>query len=307
MRLILLATVLPALFISLVVLATLRWVITERIRQMDRMIRDIGQSDVVPDILVIGPPDFPDLIRRLDWLRRRLRNSEAQRTRFLRHVSHDLKTPLTAICEGAQLLSEGAAGPLEPRHKPLVDIVNKNAHRLQKFIEDMLNYQQVSAARVNLEIRTIRMDRLCESVLSAHIMAVGKRNIRVKRKLAEVELSGDWNKLYAVLDNLISNAIKFSPEEGVVTVTLSEAENEVTIDVEDQGNGVPEEERKRIFEPFFRGTRTHRGEVKGSGLGLAIARDYARAHRGRLELIDSQQGAHFRFTLPKQRSNIRME
>lgn len=307
LRTALMATVLAALLVAITVLLILRRVITERIRQMDRMIRDIGRTDFVPDITVVGTPDFPDLTRRLDWLRRRLRNTEAQRTRFLRHVSHDLKTPLTAICEGAQLLSEGAAGPLDPHQKPLVDIVNKNAHRLQKFIEDMLNYQQISSARVNLELRTLRMDRLCEAVLGAHIMAVGKRNLRIKRSLAEVELKGDWNKLYAVLDNLVSNAIKFSPEDGVVTVDLVDAGGEVVVNVMDQGNGVPDEERKRIFEPFFRGTRAAKGEVKGSGLGLAIARDYARAHRGRLELIDSEQGAHFRFTLPKKRPNTAME
>jgi len=307
LRAVLLATVLAALLTATLVLLVLRRVITGQIRRMDRVIRDIGRTDFVPDITVVGIPDFSDLTRRLDWLRRRLRNTEAQRTRFLRHVSHDLKTPLTAICEGAQLLSEGAAGPLDPHQKPLVDIVNKNAHRLQKFIEDMLNYQQISSARVNLEPRAMRMDKLCEAVLGAHIMAIGKRNLRIKRSLPEVELKGDWNKLYAVLDNLVSNAIKFSPEDGVVTVDLVDAGGEVVVNVVDQGKGVPDEERKRIFEPFFRGTRAAQGEVKGSGLGLAIARDYARAHRGRLELIDSEQGAHFRFTLPKKRSNAVME
>jgi two-component system sensor histidine kinase GlrK len=306
LRLILIAAIVSACVVAVAMLLVLRTVVSERIRQMDRAIRDIGRTDFVPDIMVVGTPDFSDLGRRLDWLRRRLRNTEAQRTRFLRHVSHDLKTPLTAICEGAQLLSEGAAGPLDPRQRPLVDIVGKNAQRLQKFIEDFLNYQQISSARVSLELRAIRMAQLCETVLSAHIMAVGKHNVRVKRNLSEVELNGDWNKLYAVLDNLISNAIKFSPEDGVVTVSLAEEGGEVVVDVMDQGNGVPEEERKRIFEPFFRGTRAQKGTIKGSGLGLAIARDYARAHRGRLELIDSQQGAHFRLTLPKRQGNNRV-
>jgi len=305
LRLILFATVPLALFIAVVVLVVLRSVVVDRIRRMDRTIREIGRADFVPDITVVGSPDFPDLTRRLDWLRRRLRNVESQRTRFLRHISHDLKTPLTAICEGAQLLSEGAAGPLDPRQKPLVDIVNKNAHRLQKFIEDLLNYQQVSSARTSLDLRPIRMSQLCETVLGAHIIAAGKHNIRIKRTLADGELNGDWNKLYAVLDNLISNAIKFSPEEGVVTVSLADAGSEVVLDVIDQGSGVPEEERKRVFEPFFRGTRARKGPVKGSGLGLAIARDYARAHRGRLELVDSEQGAHFRLTLPKRQGNTR--
>lgn len=307
LRAILLAAVLVAALAAVVALLLFRWAITERICQLDRVIRDIGRTDFVPDIGMAGTPDFPDLSRRLDWLRRRLRNTETQRTRFLRHVSHDLKTPLTAICEGSQLLSEGAAGPLDPRQKPLVDIVNKNAHRLQRFIEDMLNYQQISSARVNLELRAIRMDKLCESVLGAHIMAIGKRNLRIRRNLPEVELLGDWNKLYAVVDNLVSNAIKFSPEEGTVTLSVADAGDDVTVEIIDQGKGVPEEERKRIFEPFFRGTRAGRGEVKGTGLGLAIARDYARAHRGKLELVDSEEGAHFRLTLPKRRGNQPVE
>lgn len=307
LRAILIAAVLASLAIAVAMLLLLRAAITERIRRMDRAIRDIGSTDFVPDITVVGTPDFADLDRRLDWLRRRLRNVEAQRTRFLRHISHDLKTPLTAICEGAQLLWEGAAGPLDPRHKPLVDIVNKNAQRLQKFIEDLLNYQEISSARINLELRAIRVDQLCETALGAHLMAAGKQNVRIRRDLPGVELNGDWNKLYAVMDNLISNAIKFSPEDGVVTVNLREEGSEVVVEVMDQGNGVQEDERKRIFEPFFRGTRARKGPIKGSGLGLAIARDYARAHRGRLELIDSPQGAHFRLTLPKQQGNHRVE
>jgi two-component system sensor histidine kinase GlrK len=305
LRLILLATVPLALFVAAVVLVLVRSVVVGRIRAMDRTLREIGRADFVPDIAVVGKPDFPDLARRLDWLQRRLRNLESQRTRFLRHISHDLKTPLTAICEGAQLLSEGAAGPLDPRQRPLVDIVNKNARRLQKFIEDLLNYQEVSSARVSLELRPIRMSQLCETVLGAHIIAAGKHNIRIKRNLADGELNGDWNKLYAVLDNLISNAIKFSPEDGVVTVSLADEGDEMVLDVVDQGSGVPEEERKRVFEPFFRGTRARKGAIKGSGLGLAIARDYARAHRGRLELLDSAQGAHFRLTLPKRQGSAR--
>jgi two-component system sensor histidine kinase GlrK len=124
------------------------------------------------------------------------------------------------------------------------------------------------------------------------------RAIRFERKLNPVLVEGDADKLRVVVDNLITNAIKFSPREGVVHVSLGRNDGHALLDVSDDGPGVAAEEAERIFEPFFRGTRARRGTVKGSGLGLAIAKEYVLAHRGKIKVVREGRGGHFRVTLP---------
>jgi two-component system, NtrC family, sensor histidine kinase GlrK len=114
-----------------------------------------------------------------------------------------------------------------------------------------------------------------------------------------VVLSADAEKLRVVVDNLVSNAVKYSPDGGTISLALARREDEVVLDVSDRGPGIPSEDRARIFEWFYRGTRGHHGRLRGSGLGLAIAREFVTAHQGRIEVVaDGAAGARFRVTLP---------
>jgi two-component system sensor histidine kinase GlrK len=117
--------------------------------------------------------------------------------------------------------------------------------------------------------------------------------------LAEVELQGDRAKLRTVVDNLISNAIKFSPESGRLHVHLQAREGQAVIEVSDSGPGIPEAERRRVFDAFYQGSNVANGHVRSTGLGLSIAREYAQAHRGYIEVIDGEStGACLRVVLP---------
>jgi two-component system sensor histidine kinase GlrK len=144
----------------------------------------------------------------------------------------------------------------------------------------------------------VALDVVCTQVLRAHRLVAAARAIRFERRMTPVLVEGDADKLRVVVDNLITNAIKFSPREGVIHVGLEKHEGRAVLDVVDQGPGVAAEERERVFEPFFRGTRARRGTVKGSGLGLAIAKEYVLAHRGKIEVIEEGKGGHFRVKLP---------
>ncbi|MCQ3925488.1 MAG: hypothetical protein DPW12_15205, partial [Rhodocyclaceae bacterium] len=229
---------------------------------------------------------------------RRLAELEEQKNRFLRHVSHDLKTPLTAIREGAQLLGEGVPGPLSEQQRTIIEIIDQNSRRLQQLIEELIDYQQAGFAASSIDPHQVALDVVCTQVLRTHRLVAAARAIRFERRLAPVIVEGDADKLRVVIDNLITNGIKFSPREGVIHITLGKQDGRAVLDVVDQGPGVAGEERERIFEPFFRGTRSRRGTVKGSGLGLAIAKEYVLAHRGKIEVIEEGKGGHFRVTLP---------
>lgn len=275
-----------------------RAVISSQLQQVDRAIRTIGRAEYSDGVTVAGPQDMAYLGRRLDWLRRRLAELEEQKNRFLRHVSHDLKTPLTAIREGAQLLGEGVPGPLTEQQKTIIEIIDQNSRRLQQLIEELINYQQAGYAASSIDPHPVALDVVCTQVLRTHRLVAAARAIRFERRLEPVLVEGDADKLRVVIDNLITNAIKFSPREGIIHVLLEKQDGRAVLDVNDQGPGVAAEERERVFEPFFRGTRSRRGTVKGSGLGLAIAKEYVLAHRGKIEIIEEGKGGHFRVTLP---------
>jgi two-component system, NtrC family, sensor histidine kinase GlrK len=273
--------------------------IARPIRQLDQAIRRLGAGEFEGDIEVVGPADLKYLGGRLDWLRQRLIELEEQKRLFLRHVSHELKTPLTALREGSELLVEGTAGPLSPGQREIVEILRQKSWQLQRLIEDLLNYHRVQESVGRLKLRGVRFDRVVEQVLEDHQLAVQARRIRADLHLDPVVLQADEDKLRAVVANLVSNAIKYSPDEGMISLALQQQGGEVVLDIGDTGPGVPVEDRERIFDWFYQGAGAPRGRLRGSGLGLAIAREFVLAHGGRIEVLDEPSpGAHFRVSLP---------
>src|SRR5262245_6627562 len=273
--------------------------IARPIRQLDQAIRRLGAGEFEGDIQVVGPADLKYLGDRLEWLRQRLIELEQQKRLFLRHVSHELKTPLTALREGSELLLEGTAGPLSPGQREIVEILKQKSLQLQRLIEDLLNYHRVQESVARLDLEAVRFDRVVEQVIEDHRLAVQARGIRADLDLDPVTLQADQDKLRAVVANLVSNAIKYSPDEGIISLALRQQGDEVVLDIGDAGPGVPLEDRERIFDWFYQGEGAPRGRLGGSGLGLAIAREFVLAHGGRIEVLQEPgEGAHFRVTVP---------
>lgn len=273
--------------------------IARPISQLDQAIRRLGAGEFEGDIAVVGPADLKYLGDRLDWLRQRLIELEQQKRLFLRHVSHELKTPLTALREGSELLAEGTAGPLAPGQREIVEILRQKSLQLQRLIEDLLNYHRVQESMGRLDLKPVRFDQVVEEVLEDHRLAVQARRIRADLRLDPVALHADEDKLRAVTANLVSNAIKYSPDEGMISLALRQQGDEVVLDIGDAGPGVPVEDREKVFDWFYQGEGSPRGRLQGSGLGLAIAREFVLAHGGRIEILhETGPGAHFRVTLP---------
>jgi two-component system sensor histidine kinase GlrK len=274
--------------------------IARPIRQLDQAIRQMGTADFTHAIEVNGPQDLRYVGQRLEWLRTRLHELEEQQNRFLRHVSHELKTPLTAVREGAELLRDNVGGRLAPEQQEIVRIVRENTLSLQRLIEDLLKYHQTGGME-QATLGPVAMPDVIRRVVREQMLAALARIITVDVNVKPVIIVGDTEKIRTVIDNLLSNAIKYSPRAGLIQINLGTHSGFAVLDVIDQGPGVAPADRERIFESFYTGKAPADGKVKGSGLGLAIAREYALAHGGRIEVLDradKERGTCFRLSLP---------
>jgi two-component system sensor histidine kinase GlrK len=273
--------------------------IARPIAGLDAAIRQLGGADFERPIAVRGPEDLKTLGERLDWLRRRLVELESEKNRFLRHLSHELKTPLTALREGAELLHDEVGGPLSDSQRRVVSIMKDNSVKLQRLIEELLDYQRALHAAAALAPRRIALDALVREAARAHELAAQAKGQKLALELERVQVTADPDKLRSILDNLIGNAVKFTPAGGSVAVKARASGDEAVIEVVDSGPGVPAEERESIFDSFFRGRAEGAARVEGSGLGLAIAREFVEAHGGKISVLAGEHGAHFRVALPR--------
>ncbi len=280
--------------------------IARPLRNIDRSIRRLGRGEFADPIAIKGPRDLRSLGERLDWLRRRLLELETHQSRFLRHVSHELKTPLTAVREGSELLNDRIVGEMSKSQTDVVRIIRDNTVSLQRLIEDLLSYQQHRSA-APLKIEMIELQPIVDRVVREHRLEMLARAISVDTRLgsdaASQTLDADREQLRVVLDNLISNAIKYTPRGGRVRVQAARDGDMLQIDVEDDGPGIAADEQERIFDSFYRGEASTNGKIKGTGLGLAIVREYVLAHGGSVYVVEpGKPGGKFRIRLPIRQS-----
>jgi two-component system, NtrC family, sensor histidine kinase GlrK len=273
--------------------------ISRPIAELDASIRQLGGADFSRAITVRGPEDLQSLGERLDWLRRRLAELDAEKNRFLRHLSHELKTPLTALREGAELLNDQVGGPLAPPQRQVVSIMRDNSVKLQRLIEDLLDYQRALHAAASLAPKSVTLDGLIREAVQPHELVMQSKGQSLSLELDKLNVEADAEKLRSIVDNLVGNAVKFTPLGGSITVSAHANGPDAVIDVIDSGPGIPPEEREAIFDSFFRGRAKPSGRIEGTGLGLAIAREFAEAHGGRISVVTGPSGGHFRVTLPR--------
>ncbi len=277
------------------------WLILRPIGRLARAIRSLGAVETPVPIAVGGPPEIRDLGRELERLRVRLERSEAEKNRFLRHMSHELKTPLAAIREGTELMADGSVTPDTAAQQEILDILRASSVELQQLIENLL---VVSARDLSQEPEAMQLDTLADEVLKRHRLAIARADLRLQREVKGDRFTGFRPLVHSALSNLIGNAIRFSPAGGTLYLHLRGGGGRLVIEVADEGPGIPAEERPHVFEPFYQGTAPRRPALRGTGVGLSVVRDCARAHDGSVEIIDGRQkhcrGAHIRLTLQAQ-------
>ncbi len=274
--------------------------IARPIRQIDEAIHEMGQGELSKPVSVGGPQNLKYLGERLDWMRRRLLKLEEQKIQFLRHVSHELKTPLTAIREGADLLAEGVTGQLTKKQQVIANILHSSSLQLQKRIEDLLNYSAIQAEKTSLVKHKVKLVEIVDEVLKNQNLSIMSKKLRINQIYPDLTIECDTDKIKIILDNILTNAVKFSPLGGCIAINGRQEEETVQLDIIDAGVGIHKDDQDRIFDPFYQGRSVPDAHVKGTGLGLSIAREYALAHGGDIELMQraGAVGAHFRITLP---------
>jgi signal transduction histidine kinase len=235
--------------------------------------------------------------RELATLNDRLREMDELKTRLFANVSHELRTPLTLIMGPVARRLE--AEPEGERAEEL-SLILRNARLLQKRVDDLLDLARSDAGQAALDLHPVDAARVVRLTVARFETLARDRGIRLEPRVPETLVARlDPDRLERILDNLLSNALKFTPREGTIRVALSCIEHTIRLSVEDSGPGIPESQRTAVFQRFRQldgSTTRARG---GSGLGLAIVRDFARLHGGDVELDDSPLGgAAFAVSLP---------
>jgi len=287
---------------AVILIAAFTFLISRPITQVTESIRGLGEGQFARPIAIEGPGDMVRLGAQLDWLRQRLVTLEAQKTRFLQHISHELKTPLTALREGSDLLYSGVVGNLNAEQREIARILQENSIELRKLIEGLLNYSAVHAQASYLDAKIVQLRDVVRRVVNDRKLAIVAKEIRIELNCEHVTAYCDEEKVRIVLDNLLSNAVKYSPERGLISIKLYKDSGDAVFEVLDEGPGISPTDRDKIFEAFYRGTDMPVAAIKGSGLGLSIVKEYVHLHKGRIEVLDGP-GAHFRIRFPRKKAD----
>ncbi|CNU67813.1 sensor kinase protein [Salmonella enterica subsp. enterica serovar Bovismorbificans] len=269
------------------------------VKGIERMINRLGEGRSLGNTVTFtGPRELRSVGQRIIWLSERLAWLESQRHQFLRHLSHELKTPLASMREGTELLADQVVGPLTPEQKEVVDILDDSSRNLQKLIEQLLDYNRKLVDSAT-ELEAVDIAPLVDMVVSAHSLPARAKMMHTDVDLEAERCIAEPMLLMSVLDNLYSNAVHYGAESGNICIRSRSQGSTVYIDVVNSGEPIPQTEREMIFEPFFQGSHQRKGAVKGSGLGLSIARDCIRRMQGEIQLVDDNaQEVCFRISLP---------
>jgi signal transduction histidine kinase len=238
--------------------------------------------------------------RALSEQNKRLRELDRLKDEFLSLVSHELRTPLTSIRGYLDLVLEGEAGEVNPEQRRFLEAVERNSGRLLRLVGDLLFVAQADAGRLSLERDRVDLAELAAHCVEGAAPAATEKSVSLALLAEPVpSLLGDRGRLAQVLDNLVSNALKFTPEGGTVQVRTSADGEHVVLEVEDTGIGIPPDDQSRLFERFYRTSVAEDQAIPGTGLGLAIVKAIVEGHSGQISISSREGvGTTFRVELP---------
>lgn len=287
---------------TLLIAGIIAFLLARPIRRMDTAIRNLGEGLYDQPIGIDGPGDLHALGKRLDWLRIELKDINEQKTQFLRHVSHELKTPLTVIREATELLHDGVGGILSTQQFEIAQLLKDNSIRLQNMIENLLNFTRFESLQKQSNLQTFFLAELVKKVVVENALSIEHKQLIVSTNIkVNDKITSDQEKLMVIFDNLISNAVKFTPESGHIQISAVEEKSWIRIEVQDSGPGFSEENQDKVFDTFFRGRAINQGLIKGSGLGLTIVKDLIENLGGSIKLNPNKAGAHFSLRIPNKK------
>lgn len=283
-----------AVVAALVSAAAIAVRITRSVRRLLIATAAIAEGRFQHPVPIESADEIADLARSFNSMAARLHEVEAMKEDLYSTISHELRSPLTSVREAAHLLHEGVPGPLTAKQARLVLIIEHSTDRLLRLVNQVLDLARLRVGLLPLERRWFDLDRAAARAVDELRLQADERGIALHRETSPgtFGMFGDEDRLVQVMINLISNGIRFTPTEGMVTVRLIDIGPEIEIQVEDTGSGIPAEELPFVFDRF---RQAHPGRG-GAGLGLAIVRAMVEAHGGRVS-VESQEAKGSRFTV----------
>ena len=226
---------------------------------------------------------------------------DQMKTEFVSTVSHELRTPLTSIKGYVDLVVDGEAGEINETQRGFLSIVQSNTDRLVGLINDLLDISRIEAGGLQLNITTLPLDQVIREVAVSLHNQIEEKELSLELALPQepIQVRGDRARITQVLTNLLSNAYKFTPEGGKISVSAKVTDSQVQVDVTDTGTGISAQNQKKLFTKFFRVDSSTTQEVGGSGLGLTITKSIVEMHGGKIWVkSEIGKGSTFSFTLP---------
>lgn len=281
---------------AVILAALISRTIAKPLQRVARAATDVAKGDYGVHVPVSGPPEVRAVAESFNQMTSEVRTAHTAQRDFLANVSHDLKTPLTSIQGYSQAIIDGAT----KNPKDAAQIIYEEAGRLNRMVVELTDLVRLEAGRLSMKSEAIDMGQLIDGVVHSLNVVAERHGVTLESRTQSMPyIAGDGDRLAQVLTNLISNAIKFTPDGGQVQVVTQFKDSGVTVTVRDSGIGIPPEDLPRVFERFYQVDKA-RGPQRGTGLGLAIAQEIIEAHGGRISVHSRghNQGTTFRIWLP---------
>jgi signal transduction histidine kinase len=290
-----------ALLIALLTTYLTRYIVVP-VRRTAKAARRLAIGDLSARVPEEGDAEPVELARAFNTMAFNLQEGERLKDEFFALVSHELRTPLTSIIGYLELVLDDH-DELSEEARRFLEVVERNAKRLLRLVGDMLFVAQVEAGRLSLESHAVDLDKVAADAVEAARPAAERAGVKLSLEAEHVRpILGDRDRFGQMLDNLISNALKFTPDEGTVDVRLTDAGDRAIVEVADTGMGIPDSEQQRLFERFFRASSATSRAVPGAGLGLTIVKTIVEAHGGTVGLTSQEgEGTCVRIELPYER------
>jgi signal transduction histidine kinase len=227
------------------------------------------------------------------------REIDRMKSDFISSVSHELRTPLTSIKAYAETMLHDK-NMTEDTKREFLGVINEESDRLTNLINGILEISRIESGTIEIVRKPVNVVSIASKAVTDLEHLAGKKNLRLQTDIAEhlPELLGDENKILSMITNLVNNAIKFTPDNGQITVSAKQCNDELVIKVTDTGMGIPKQDLLKIFGRFYRVHRPGK-QIQGTGLGLAIVKEIVIRHDGRIDVeSEIDKGSTFTVYLP---------
>lgn len=291
-----LSSALFAMALSFLVVYVYTAKLTNPLRQMSNATKAYAKGDFSKRVNVRGSDELAELCQSFNRMASALSILESSRRSFVANVSHELKTPMTTIGGFIDGMLDGTIPP--ERHEEYLKIVSDETKRLSRLVTSMLNLSKIEAGELELKYTDFDISSVIINCMLTFEQIIEKKNITVEgfENIGTVKVHADRDMIYQVIYNLVDNAVKFTNENGVISVFAGENNNgEVCVSIQNTGDGISPEEIGRIFERFYKVDKSRSYDVKSAGLGLYLSKTIVEMHGGTI-YAESVQGKYTRFT-----------